>query len=249
MGECCKICYINDEPPLIRIRREGKEDIITHKFSIGKPYKESVDTTPKKSKDKVYDLVHIEDKNHPTLGDPDECGSYWTKCPKDDSPLDSSNEELLLKQKLLQEIGTTTCREEGVTRELCQTCKGPYAYGLSSRYVEDPNSPHLPKFKFDQPVIQFDMRQPNKTIKQLALIGASTWALLKRDVAIMYDCRQQFREEISQEMWECLTGYRKEEQGEPSLLSQLCPSNIVLPMTYLEPQSTASPTNTSFEKQ
>ena len=38
LGECCKICYINDEPPLIRIRREGKEDIITHKFSIEKPY-------------------------------------------------------------------------------------------------------------------------------------------------------------------------------------------------------------------
>ena len=65
----------------------------------------------------------------------------------------------------------------------------------------------------------------------------------------MYECPQQFREEISREMWECLTGYRKEEQGEPSLLSQLHPSNIMLPMTYLEPQSTASPTNTSFEKQ
>ena len=65
----------------------------------------------------------------------------------------------------------------------------------------------------------------------------------------MYECRQQFRKEISQEMWECLTGYRKEEQGEASLLSQLHPSNIVLPMTYLEPQSTASPTSTSSEKQ
>ena len=130
LGECCKICYINDKPPLIRIRREGKEDIITHKFSIGKPYKESVDTTPKKSKDKAYDLVHIEDKNLPTLGDPDECGIYWTKRPKDDSPLDSSNEELLLKQKLLQDIGTTACPEEGVTRELCQISKGPYVYGL-----------------------------------------------------------------------------------------------------------------------
>ena len=41
------------------------------------------------------------------------------------------------------------------------------------------------------------MRQPNLTIKQLALIGASTWALLKRDMAIMYECRQQFKEEIS----------------------------------------------------
>ena len=133
MGECCKICYINDTPHLIRIRREGKEDIITHKFSIGKPYKESVDTTPKKSKNKAYDLVHIADENHPTLGDPDECGSYWTKHPKDDSPLDSSNEELLLKQKLLQEIATTACPEEGVIRELYRICKGPYAYGLSPR--------------------------------------------------------------------------------------------------------------------
>ena len=195
LGECCKICYINDEPPLIRIRRERKEDIITHKFSIGKPYKESVDTTPKNGKDKTNDLVHIEDKNHPTLGDPDECGSYWTKCPKDDSPLDSSNEELLLKQKLLQEISTTACLEEGVTRELCQICKGPYAYGLSPRYVsgmddEDPNSPHLPELEFDQPVIQFGMQQLNTTIKQLALIGASTWALLKRDMAIMCECQQ-----------------------------------------------------------
>ena len=93
-------------------------------------------------------------------------------------PLIHQNEELLLKQKLLQEIGTTACPEEGVTRELCQICKGPYAYGLSPRYVsgiddEDPNSPHLPKLEFDQPVIQFDERQPNKTIKQLAIMGAS----------------------------------------------------------------------------
>ena len=103
LGECCKICYINDTPPLIRIRREGKEDIITHKFSIGKPYKEPVETTPKNSKDKTYDLIHIEGENHPTLGDPDECGSYWTKCPNGESTLDSSNEKQLLKQKLLQE--------------------------------------------------------------------------------------------------------------------------------------------------
>ena len=58
----------------------------------------------------------------------------------------------------------------------------------------------------------------------------------------------KIKKEISQEMWECLTGYRKEEQGEASVLSQLHPSNIVLPMTYLEPQSTASPTSTSSKK-
>ena len=77
LGECCKICYISDEPPLIRIRRIGKEDIITHKFSIGKPYRESITTSvSQKKKDKKYNLVHIEVKNHPTLGDLDECGSY-----------------------------------------------------------------------------------------------------------------------------------------------------------------------------
>ena len=193
LGECCKICYINDTPPLIRIRREGKEDIITHKFSIGKPYEDPVEATTKNTKDKGYDLTHIEDENHPTLGDPDECGSYWIKCPNGGSNLNLSKEKLLMKQKLLQEMTISACPEEGVTRELCQICKGPYAYGLSLRYVsgiddEDPDSPHLPELEFDQPVIQFDMRQPNPTIKQLALIGANTWALLKRDMAIMYEC-------------------------------------------------------------
>ena len=76
--------------------------------------------------------------------------------------MDLSNEELLLKQNPLQEIAATACPEEGVTTELCQICKGPYAYGLSPRYVsgiddENLNSPHLPELEFDQPVIQFDM--------------------------------------------------------------------------------------------
>ena len=61
-------------------------------------------------------------------------------------------------------------------------------------------------------------------------------------MAIMYECRQQFKEEIARETWECLTRYRKSGQEEVSLLSQLHPSNIVLQMSYLEPKSTASPT-------
>ena len=64
----------------------------------------------------------------------------------------------------------------------------------------------------------------------------------------MCECWQQFKKEISREMWECLMGYRKEEQGEASVINQLRPSNIVLPITYLEPQSTASPTSTSSKK-
>ena len=52
MDECCKVCYIDDQLPLIRIMREGKKDIITHKFSIGKPYVEphSVTTVTKGNK-------------------------------------------------------------------------------------------------------------------------------------------------------------------------------------------------------
>ena len=34
--ENIKITYICDEPHLIRIRKEGKKDILTNKFSIGK---------------------------------------------------------------------------------------------------------------------------------------------------------------------------------------------------------------------
>ena len=52
----------------------------------------------------------------------------------------------------------------------------------------------------------------------------------------MWECRQQFKEEIAQETWECLTGCRKEDQEGASLLSQLHPSNIILPMTYIEPK-------------
>ena len=29
MDECCKVCYIDDQPPLIRIMGEGKKNIIT----------------------------------------------------------------------------------------------------------------------------------------------------------------------------------------------------------------------------
>ena len=65
----------------------------------------------------------------------------------------------------------------------------------------DPDSPHLLELEFDQPVVQFDMWEPNLTIRQLAIIGASTWVLLKRDAAIMFECRQQFKEEIVQETW------------------------------------------------
>ena len=98
----------------------------------------------------------------------------------------------------------------------------------------DENSPYLPELTFGQPVIQFNMQVPILTIRQLAIIGASTWALLKRDMAIMWECRQHFKEEIAQEMWECLTGYRKEDQEGTSIISQLWSSNIVLPMSYME---------------
>ena len=130
---------------------------------------------------------------------------------------------------------------EGIPRELCEIGVGPYAYGLTPTYVTEPeevdeDSPHLHELTFGQLVIQFDMQKPNLTVRQLAIVAASTWALLKRDMAIMWECRQQFKEEIAQETWECLTGYRKEDQEGTSLPSQLHPSNIVLPMSYMEPK-------------
>ena len=130
---------------------------------------------------------------------------------------------------------------EGVTRELCEIGVGPYAYGLTPTNVTEPkevdkNSPYLPELAFGQLVIQFNMQAPNLTIRQLAIMGASTWALLKRDMAIMWECRQQFKKDIAQETWECLTGYRKGDQEVTSIISQLQPSNIVLPMSYVEPK-------------
>ena len=96
----------------------------------------------------------------------------------------------------------------GVTRKLCEISIGQYAYGLKPTYITEPDevdedSPCLPKLTFGQPLIQFNIQKPNFTIRQLAIIGASTWALLKRDAAIMSECRQEFKEEIAQETWEC----------------------------------------------
>ena len=45
VNEHCKVCYTDNQPPLIRIMREDKKDIFTHKFSIGKPYVESQSVT------------------------------------------------------------------------------------------------------------------------------------------------------------------------------------------------------------
>ena len=85
---------------------------------------------------------------------------------------------------------------EGVTRKLCEISVGPHAYGLKPTYVTEPDevdedSPYLPELTFGQPVIQFNIQKLDLTIRQLAIIGASTWALLERDTAIMWECRQQ----------------------------------------------------------
>ena len=55
-------------------------------------------------------------------------------------------------------------------------------------------------------------------------------------MAIMWECRQQFKKEIAQGTWECLTGCRRGDQEGTSIISQLHPSNIVLPMSYMEPK-------------
>ena len=103
-----------------------------------------------------------------------------------------------------QEIYPISYLGEGVTRKLCEISIGLYAYGLNPTYVTEPDevdedSPCLPELTFKQPVIQFNIQEPGLTIRQLAIIGASTWALLKRGAAIMSECRQEFKEEIAKE--------------------------------------------------
>ena len=149
------------------------------------------------------------------LKNPGEYGSYWTKLPKTNAHLDQLDEIPLSTIKPSKGIYPVSYLREGVTRKLCEINVGPYAYGLKPTYVTEPDkvdegSPYLPELTFGQPVIQFNIQKPNLTIRQLAITGASTWTLLKRDVAIMSECRQAFKEEIAQETWECLTGYRKE---------------------------------------
>ena len=61
--EYCKICYIDYQLPLIQIIREGKKDIITHKFNIGKPNVESQDNTTITERNKTHHLA-------PTKRDP-----------------------------------------------------------------------------------------------------------------------------------------------------------------------------------
>ena len=91
--------------------------------------------------------------------------------------------------------------EKSITRELCQIQDGHYACGLNTSFVsgeddEDLTSAHLSKLYFDEPFIQFDLRRPT-TIKQLAIIGASTWALYKTDRDILHGCDPEFGNETS----------------------------------------------------
>ena len=67
---------------------------------------------------------------------------------------------------------------------MCKISIGSYIYGLNPTYVTKPDeinvdSPYLPELTFKQPVIQFNIQKPDLTIKQLAVVGASTWAYSK----------------------------------------------------------------------
>ena len=69
--------------------REGKKDIITHKFSIGKPYVEPHSVT---KGNKTHYLAPTKRDPCHELGNPGECGSYWTKLPRDNTYLDQLDE-------------------------------------------------------------------------------------------------------------------------------------------------------------
>ena len=62
-------------------------------------------------------------------------------------------------------------------------------------------------------------------------MGECTWALLKRDVEIMSECQEQFKEEIAQETRECNTKTKEEIEGGAALMSQLHSSNIITALT------------------
>ena len=76
MDEHYKVCYTNSQPPLIKIMREGKKDIITHKFSMGKPYVEPHSVTAVTNGNKTHYLAPTKKDPCHELGDPRECGSY-----------------------------------------------------------------------------------------------------------------------------------------------------------------------------
>ena len=59
--------------------REDKKDIITHKFSVGKPYVEPHIATTVTKGNKTYYLAPTKRDPCHELGNPGECGSYWTK--------------------------------------------------------------------------------------------------------------------------------------------------------------------------
>ena len=75
-----------------------------------------METNTKNTRDKEYDLTHIEDENHPTLGDPDECGSYWIKNPSGGANL------RLAKEKLIETKTSTRDDYFYMSRRRC--CKG-----------------------------------------------------------------------------------------------------------------------------
>ena len=106
----------------------------------------------------------------------------------------------------------TTGTGKGTIRELGEITKGQYAYGLTPSYIQAPpaniddNSPYLPELIYNEPVIQFNMEVKDLTIRELAIIGNSTWALLKRDAKIIMQCRKEYQQEIARETKECLSG-------------------------------------------
>ena len=149
-------------------------------------------------KNKTHHLAPTKRDPCHKLGNPGKCGSYWTKLPKTNTHLDQLDE--ITSPPTIEppkEMYPIYYLGEGITRELCEISVGPYAYGSTPTYVTEPDeldedSPYLPELTFGQTVIQFNMQKPDLPVRQLAIIGASTWALLKRDMAIMWECRQQF---------------------------------------------------------
>ena len=77
-------------------------------------------------RNKTHYLVSTNRDLHRELGNPGECGSYWTKLPKDNTYLDQLGETTSPVVELSKEMYPISYLGEGVTRELCEIGVGPY---------------------------------------------------------------------------------------------------------------------------
>ena len=143
-------------------------------------------------KEKTHCMIRSKNTDTLDIGDPNECGSFWTKVPVGEL-YETSWDYAPLTSKAMRGDHIILPIEGGkeIIRKIGEIAKGQYAYGLTPHYAQAPpvsvddNSPYLPELIYKEPILQFNMGKGDLTIRQLAIIGSSTWALLKKDAEII----------------------------------------------------------------